>query len=65
MLKGEVFPCGLTTRQGAPQRYYRHPYTQTGRDEAEREAFAAFLAAHGYTVASFTVACDDSVFACV
>ncbi|PZP34532.1 MAG: polysaccharide deacetylase [Roseateles depolymerans] len=65
VLQGEVFTRWLTQRQGAPLRYYRHPYTQTGRDEAEREAFEGFLAAHGYTVAPFTVEHDDSLFACV
>lgn len=65
VLKGEVITRWLTTRRQAPLRYYRHPYTQTGKTEAEREAFEAFLAAHGYVVAPMTVDHDDYVFACV
>lgn len=65
VLKGEVLTRWLTTRRQAPLRYYRHPYTQTGKDEAERQAFEAFLAAHGYVVAPMTVDHDDYLFACV
>lgn len=65
VLKGEVFTRWLTSRREAPLRYYRHPYTQTGKTEADREAFEAFLAAHGYTVAPMTVDHDDYLFACV
>jgi peptidoglycan/xylan/chitin deacetylase (PgdA/CDA1 family) len=65
VLKGEVLTRWVTGRRQAPLRYYRHPYTQTGKNEAEREAFEAFLAAHGYTVAPMTIDHDDYVFACV
>jgi len=65
VLKGEVLTRWVTARRQAPLRYYRHPYTQTGRTEADREAFEGFLAAHGYTVAPVTVEHDDYVFACV
>lgn len=65
VLKGEVLTRWITTRRGMPSRYYRHPYTQTGKDEAERRSFEDFLSAHGYTVAPFTVEHDDYLFACV
>lgn len=65
VLKGEVFTRWLTSRRQSPLRYYRHPYTQTGKTEADREAFEAFLAAHGYSVAPMTVEHDDYLFACV
>ncbi|PTT87949.1 hypothetical protein DBR42_10650 [Pelomonas sp. HMWF004] len=63
--KGEVFTRWLTTQRGAPLRYYRHPFTQTGRDEAERQAFEAFLGSRGYTVAPFTIEHDDYLYSCV
>jgi peptidoglycan/xylan/chitin deacetylase (PgdA/CDA1 family) len=65
VLKGEVLTRWVTSRRQAPLRYYRHPYTQTGKTEADREAFEAFLAARGYTVAPMTVDHDDYLFACV
>lgn len=65
VLKGEVITRWLTSRRQAPLRYYRPPFTQTGRSESDREAFEAFLAAQGYTVAPMTVDDDDYVFACV
>lgn len=65
VLKGEVFTRWVTSRRQAPLRYYRHPYTQTGKTEADREAFEAFLATHGYQVAPMTVDHDDYLFACV
>ncbi|MFG6485570.1 polysaccharide deacetylase family protein [Roseateles sp. BYS78W] len=65
VLKGEVLTRRAAEAHHAPLRYYRHPYTQTGRTEAEREAFETFLATHGYTVAPMTVEHDDYVFACV
>jgi peptidoglycan/xylan/chitin deacetylase (PgdA/CDA1 family) len=65
VLKGEVLTRWASVRKGSPFRYYRHPYTQTGKDEDEKQAFEAFLASHGYTVAPFTMEHDDYVFACV
>lgn len=65
VLKGEVFTRWVTSRRSAPLRYYRPPFTQTGKTEAEREAFEAFLARHGYAVAPMTVDHDDYLFACV
>ncbi|MFG6458952.1 polysaccharide deacetylase family protein [Pelomonas nitida] len=65
VLKGEVLTRWLTREHQAPLRYYRHPYTQTGRTEADRAAFETFLAAHGYTVAPMTIEHDDYFFACV
>lgn len=65
VLKGEVFTRWITTRRQAPLRYYRHPYSQTGKTEADRESFEAFLAERGYTVAPITVDHDDYLFACV
>lgn len=64
VLKGETLLRPLTSARGAPLRYYRHPFTQTGRDEAEKQAFERFLGEHGYQVAPFTIEHDDYLFAC-
>lgn len=65
VIKGEFFTRWLTRLRGAPLRYYRHPYTQTGRDEAERQAFEEFLSSRGYIVAPFTIEYDDYLYSCV
>ena len=63
VLKGEVVTRWLLSSRGAAPRYYRHTFTQTGPTAADKAAFEAFLAAHGYAVAPFTVEHDDFVFA--
>ena len=65
VVKGEVVTRRLTAERHLPLRYYRHPYTQTGRNAEDKQAFEAFLAARGYTVAPFTIEHDDYLFACV
>jgi peptidoglycan/xylan/chitin deacetylase (PgdA/CDA1 family) len=65
VVRGDVVTRRLALARHAPLRYYRPPYTQTGRDDAEQQAFEAFLAGHGYLVAPFTIEHDDSVYACV
>jgi peptidoglycan/xylan/chitin deacetylase (PgdA/CDA1 family) len=65
VLKGEVLTRWASARNGSPLRYYRHPYTQTGKNEDEKQAFENFLVSHGYTVAPFTMEHDDYVFSCV
>lgn len=65
VVKGEVFTRWLTSLRGKPLRYYRHPFTQTGRNAAEKQAFEEFLSARGYTVAPFTIEHDDYLFSCV
>jgi peptidoglycan/xylan/chitin deacetylase (PgdA/CDA1 family) len=65
VIKGEVLTRWITAQRGAPLRYYRHPFTQTGRDDGEKAAFESFLASRGYTVAPFTIEHDDYLFSCV
>jgi peptidoglycan/xylan/chitin deacetylase (PgdA/CDA1 family) len=65
VLKGEVVTRWLLGRSGRAPRYYRHTYTQTGPSAADKAAFEAFLADHGYSVAPFTIEHDDFVFAAV
>jgi hypothetical protein len=63
VLKGEVVTRALLQRHGRTPRYYRHTFTQTGPTREAKQAFEAFLKAHGYTVAPFTVEHVDYAFA--
>lgn len=65
VVKGEVFTRWLMSIRGKSLRYYRHPFTQTGRDATEKQVFEEFLAARGYTVAPFTIEHDDYLYSCV
>lgn len=65
VVKGEVFTRWLTSSRNKPLRYYRHPFTQTGRNEVEKQAFEDFLTSRGYTVAPFTIDHDDYIYSCV
>lgn len=65
VLKGEVLTRWLTSQRQAPLRYYRHPFSQTGKNEADRAAFEDFLSARGYTVVPITAEFDDYFYACV
>jgi len=63
VLKGEVATRRLLARRGARPRYYRHPFTHTGPTREAKAAFEAFLGAHDYAVAPFTVEDADYLFA--
>lgn len=65
VIKGEVVTRMVTAEQHAPLRFYRPPYTQTGRNEAEKAEFENFLASRGYRVAPFTIEHDDYLYGCV
>jgi peptidoglycan/xylan/chitin deacetylase (PgdA/CDA1 family) len=59
VLRGERATRRLLAERDAPQgkapRFFRHPFLHSGRSLATRDAFHAFLAAHGYQVAPVTV----------
>lgn len=65
LLQGEVVTRWLSEARGRPLRWWRHPYTQTGRNEDDKLRFEAFLSARGYRVAPITIEHDDYLFACV
>jgi peptidoglycan/xylan/chitin deacetylase (PgdA/CDA1 family) len=62
VLRGEVITRALLAARGARPEFYRHPYTQTGPTPEIRRAFEAFLDAHGYRVAPFTIEDADYLF---
>ena len=65
VIQGETITKWLLASRNEQLRYYRHPYTQTGKNEAEKQQFEAFLAARNYQVAPFTIEHDDYLYSCV
>jgi len=44
---------------GSDWHWFRYPFVDEGKDEAQRAEFRSFLAAHGYKIAHVTVTVDD------
>ncbi len=63
VVRGETVTRWLLERRGSKPRWFRHPFTQTGPTKEVKDAFEAFLAARGYSVAPFTIEHEDWVFA--
>ena len=63
--RGEVVTRRLLAEKGLTLRYFRHPFLQVGLELEKRQAFEAFLAAQGYTVAPVTIDNDEYVYAAV
>ena len=63
VLKGERVTRRLLAARGRTPKYYRSPFNQTGSTPQIRDAFQAFLKAHGYVAAPTTFDDDDFVFA--
>jgi peptidoglycan/xylan/chitin deacetylase (PgdA/CDA1 family) len=61
-LRGETETKRLLAEKGRNIRYFRHPYLQTGRTLAIKEAFDSFLAAHGYKIAPVSIDNGDYIF---
>lgn len=61
--KGETVTKALLAAKGRQERYYRHPYLETGATRADRQAFETWLAGHGYTVAPVSMENSDWEFA--
>lgn len=61
-IKGDLFPRLLMREAGRPIRYFRHPFTHTGRDAESKRAFEAFAAERGYAIAPFTVEHADYIY---
>ena len=61
-IRGEVVTRTLMKAAGQDERYFRHPFLQTGPTAEAKAAFEEFLKAHGYQVAPVTVDNDDYMF---
>lgn len=57
--RGETVTRGLLAARGRTERWYRHPYLETGPTIAARTQFEAWLAAHGYRVAPVSMENSD------
>ncbi|HEY9285494.1 MAG TPA: polysaccharide deacetylase family protein [Pyrinomonadaceae bacterium] len=63
VIKGEPFTRQLLSTRGMKLRYFRHPFLNTGRTVADKQAFEKFLSERGYTVAPVTHDNMEWVFA--
>jgi peptidoglycan/xylan/chitin deacetylase (PgdA/CDA1 family) len=63
VLRGERVIRPLVERHGKSLAWYRHPMLHTGRTMQTKQAFAAFLASHGYRIAPVTIDNQEWIFA--
>jgi peptidoglycan/xylan/chitin deacetylase (PgdA/CDA1 family) len=61
-IRGEVVTRTLLAAVGRQERYFRHPFLNTGPTLELKVAFESFLSARGYRIAPVTVAVDDYEF---
>ena len=60
---GEEITRPLMARHGLQERWYRHPYLETGATAEARTQFETWLTAHGYRIAPVTMENSDWQFA--
>ncbi len=65
LVRGEPTLLALLAPRGQRLRYFRHPMLHVGRELAKRQAFEAFLARRGYTIAPVTIDNDEYIYAAV
>jgi peptidoglycan/xylan/chitin deacetylase (PgdA/CDA1 family) len=61
-IRGEVVTSALLKAAGQNEKYFRHPYLNTGMTMEAKTAFDAFLKDRGYTIAPVTIEDADYVF---
>jgi peptidoglycan/xylan/chitin deacetylase (PgdA/CDA1 family) len=61
-IRGEVVTRALLAAAGRQERYFRHPFLNTGPTLEAKAAFESFLAERGYRIAPVTIAVDDYEF---
>lgn len=61
-LRGDVITAPVMQQHQLTERYFRHPYLDTGDTQAKKQGFDAFLAAHRYLVAPVTIQNEDWMF---
>lgn len=61
-IRGEVVTRALMTARGQTEKYFRHPFLDTGPTAEAKAAFEAFLKGRGYQVAPVTLDCADWMF---
>jgi peptidoglycan-N-acetylglucosamine deacetylase len=61
-IRGEVVTRALMSARGQTEKYFRHPFLDTGPTPEAKAAFDAFLKERGYEVAPVTFDCADWMF---
>jgi peptidoglycan-N-acetylglucosamine deacetylase len=61
-IRGEVVTRALMSAAGQKEKYFRHPFLNTGPTAETKSAFEAFLKDRGYRVAPVTVDPSDYMF---
>lgn len=61
--RGETVTRALLAERGRSERWYRHPYLETGATIEDRQRFETWLADHGYRVAPVSMENSDWLFA--
>jgi peptidoglycan/xylan/chitin deacetylase (PgdA/CDA1 family) len=61
-IRGEVVTPTLLIARGQTEKYFRHPFLDTGPTPEAKAAFEAFLKERGYQVAPVTLDCGDWMF---
>lgn len=61
-IRGEVVTRALMSATGQQEKYFRHPFLNTGPTAEAKSAFEAFLKERGYRVAPVTVEDADYMF---
>jgi peptidoglycan/xylan/chitin deacetylase (PgdA/CDA1 family) len=61
--RGDDLTGELLAAHGRKPRWFRHPYLQAGRVDADRDRLDRFLAGHGYRVAPVTIDNGEWIFA--
>jgi peptidoglycan/xylan/chitin deacetylase (PgdA/CDA1 family) len=61
-IRGEVITRALMSAAGQKEKYFRHPFLNTGPTAEAKSAFEAFLKDRGYRVAPVTVDPSDYMF---
>ena len=61
-IRGEVVTRALMSAAGQKEKYFRHPFLNTGPTAEAKSAFEAFLKERGYRIAPVTVDPSDYMF---
>jgi len=61
-IRGEAVTRAMMSAHGMTEKYFRHPFLNTGPTPEAKAAFESFLSARGYTIAPVTIDSQDWMF---
>ncbi len=61
-IRGDTITVPMLQQHHLPQRWFRHPYLDTGDTAEKKNGFDSFVAAHGYRIAPVTIQIEDWMF---